>query len=204
MPSVNDSQEHAANEPHASTSSMTGFHGEEQIDRFADEVSSYMTCSQRAFDLAKKIAECAVKMLDLQAQYQTVMPDEIDDDLVFVIASFAPEIEPTYLAIAAAARAVGLRAERIKDIQGDYRITDKMLAMIRHAKFIVADLTYERPNVYFELGYARAFGKTVITLMRSGAIAHFDVRDWPYLEYFDSRPLEVELLERFKFELEMS
>jgi hypothetical protein len=27
----------------------------------------------------------------------------------------------------------------------------------------VADLSHERPNVYFELGYARELGKTVVT-----------------------------------------
>src|SRR5215472_8908980 len=69
------------------------------------------------------------------------------------------------------------RAERVKDVQGDYRITETILAMIRQARFVVADLTHERPNVYFELGYARGLGKTVITLLRAGTIAHFDVRD---------------------------
>jgi hypothetical protein len=57
------------------------------------------------------------------------------------------------------------------------------------------------PNVYFELGYARGLGKTVITILRAGTRAHFDVRDWTYLEYIDSRPLEEDLIERFTFEL---
>jgi nucleoside 2-deoxyribosyltransferase len=118
-----------------------------------------------------------------------------------VISSFAPETDPAFLAIAEAAKAVGLRAEGVKNVQGDYRITDKILTMIGQARFVVADLTHERPNVYFELGYARGLGKTVITLLRAGAIPHFDVNDWVYLEYFDSRPLEADLLERFRFEL---
>jgi hypothetical protein len=66
---------------------------------------------------------------------------------------------------------------------------------------VVADLTHERPNVFFELGYARGVGNTVITIMRSGAKAHFDVQDWTYLEYIDSRPLEHQIRERFEFEL---
>jgi hypothetical protein len=76
--------------------------------------------------------------------------------------------------------------------------------MIGQARFIVADLTNERPNVYFELGYARGLGKTVITILRSGTNIHFDVRDWTYTEYFDSRPLENDLLQRFEFELQRS
>jgi hypothetical protein len=66
---------------------------------------------------------------------------------------------------------------------------------------VETSLTYERPNVYFELGYARGLGKTVITILRSGTNAHFDVRDWTCLEYFDSRPLESDLIERLKFEV---
>jgi hypothetical protein len=128
-------------------------------------------------------------------------PEPPDDKLVFVVCTFTPEMEPIFDAIAAAAEAVGLRAERVKDVKGDYRITDKVLTLIRTARLVVVDLTYERPNVYFELGYARGLDKTVITILRAGAIAHFDVRDWAYLEYIDSRPLERQLRERFGFEL---
>ena len=124
-----------------------------------------------------------------------------DDGLVFVITPFAPEMEAIYLAISGAAEAVCLHAERVKDIKGDYRITDQILAMITRARFVVADLTHERPNVYFELGYARGLGKKVITILRAGTVPHFDVRDWTYLEYFDSRPLETDLIEQLRFEL---
>lgn len=127
-----------------------------------------------------------------------------DVTLVFVICSFAPEMEPVYAAIAAAASRVGLRAERVKDVQGDHRPVETILEKIRRARLVVADLTHERPNVYFELGYARALGKTVVTLLRAGTAVHFDVRDWVYLEYFDSRPLEGDLIERFRYELRAS
>ena len=92
----------------------------------------------------------------------------------------------------------------VKDVKGDYRITDKILSMIRQARLVVADLTHERPNVYFELGFARGLDKTVITILRAGTVAHFDVQDWTHLEYFDSRPLETDLVDRFKFELQNS
>jgi hypothetical protein len=152
-------------------------------------------------DLAADIASRVIQLLGNRVQLRPAPRDDADDNLVFVISSFAPEMEPAYLAIAAAARTVGLRAERIKDIQGDYRVTDRILMMISNARLVVADLTHERPNVYFELGYARALSKTVITIIRAGNTAHFDVCDWTYLEYFDSRPLETDLAERFKFEI---
>ena len=122
--------------------------------------------------------------------------------MVFVVMSFQADMEPTFEAIEAAARAVGLRAERVKDVPGDYRITDKILTSIRRAGLVIVDLTHERPNVYFELGFARGLGKTVITIMRVGTKPHFDVQDWTYVPYIDSRPLERTLLERFTYELE--
>jgi hypothetical protein len=133
----------------------------------------------------------------------SVQEDTVDDKLLFVICSFDPSMEPTYEAIVAAASKAGLRAERVKDIGGDYRITEKILSMIRRARLIVVDLTHERPNVYFELGYARGIGKTIITICREGAPVHFDVYDWTYLSYIDSRPLERDLLKRLKFELQI-
>lgn len=155
-------------------------------------------------DLAQEIALRVIAMLGYQASGEAARSVPPDDNLVFVISSFTPEMEPSYLAITSAAQAAGLRAERVKDVPGDYRITDRILKMIGQARFIVADLTNERPNVYFELGYARGLGKTVITILRSGTNIHFDVRDWTYIEYFDSRPLENDLLQRFKFELQRS
>jgi hypothetical protein len=45
----------------------------------------------------------------------------VDDRLVFVMCAYRPELEPIFAAIAAAARSAGLRAERAKDIPGDYQ-----------------------------------------------------------------------------------
>lgn len=125
----------------------------------------------------------------------------LDGGLVFVVCSFDPDMDPVFDAVSCAAASCGLRAVRVKDYHGDYRITDKILTLVRDARLVVADLSHEKPNVYFELGYARGLGKTVITILRAGTVAHFDVHDWPYLEYIDSRPLERQLRERFRFEM---
>ena len=125
----------------------------------------------------------------------------VDNTLVFVITSFAEEMEPIFDGISAAANQVGLRAERVKDVVGDYRITEQVMKMIQSARLIVADLSLERPNVYFELGYARGLDKTVVTIMRAGTTVHFDVKDWTYMTYIDSRLLERDLIKRFEYEL---
>ncbi|MDN3353684.1 toll/interleukin-1 receptor domain-containing protein [Actinomadura sp. DC4] len=122
--------------------------------------------------------------------------------MIFVIISFDGEMEPTFEAIRSAAERVGMEAERIKDLDADFMVTDTILYKIDSARLVVADLTLERPNVYFELGYARGKGKTVVTLLKSGSKAHVDVRGWNYIEYIDSRPLEEDLVRRFTAEIE--
>jgi hypothetical protein len=76
------------------------------------------------------------------------------------------------------------------------------MEMILSSRLVVVDLSHERPNVYFELGYARASGKTVITIARRKTKIHFDVKDWTYIPYIDSRTLERDLSERLKNELQ--
>jgi hypothetical protein len=98
-----------------------------------------------AYRVIKKIGARTQDLADL---------DVVDDKLVFVITSFAPDMEPRFLAVSAAAHAVGLRAERVKDVKGDYRITDKVLAMIRRARLIVVDLTHERQTYILSLDIA--------------------------------------------------
>ena len=151
--------------------------------------------------LAQQVAGEVAKILGLEQAIVRRTSSYSDQNLVFVIMPFLPDMEPIYEGIASAANEVGLRAMRVKDLEGDYRITDKIIEMIQSARFLVADLSHERPNVYFELGYARGLGKLVVTIARKGSTIHFDVKDWKYLEYVDSRTLERDLKKRFEFEL---
>jgi hypothetical protein len=138
--------------------------------------------ASKVLDTDKIVAEITEKIytrLGISAEDTSggndLKPTDLDPKSIFVITSFDPAMEPIYEAIVAAASSVGLRAERVKDVPGDYRVTDKMLRMIRSARFVVADLTFERPNVYFELGYARGLNKTVITILRGNWSRHRDV-----------------------------
>jgi hypothetical protein len=62
-------------------------------------------------------------------------------------------------------------------------ITDEMLVQIRNSEFVVADVTGQRPNVYFDAGFALALGRPVIWSCReaeAGAI-HFDTRQFSHI-----------------------
>src|SRR5205823_3540922 len=79
-----------------------------------------------------------------------IEPPKIDDNLVFVITAFNEDSEVIYEGIRAAAESLHLTAKRVKDEIGDYQITERLLNMIRSARLVVCDLSFERPNVYFE------------------------------------------------------
>lgn len=49
---------------------------------------------------------------------------------------------------------------------------------IASAYFCVADLSFARPNCYYEIGYAHAIGKRVLLLKDSVTDAHFDLSDY--------------------------
>lgn len=65
--------------------------------------------------------------------------------------------------------------ERLDSIIDDYTITDKIIQCIKKSEFVVADLSLERPNVYYELGYARGIGKEVLQLAHANTKLHFDI-----------------------------
>lgn len=153
-------------------------------------------------DLAKEVAGEVAKILGLESKVlPTKLPIVINPKLVFVIMAFRDDMEPIFEGIKAAGKSVGLDVKRVKDVPGDYRITDQVIQMINSARLVVADLTHERPNVYFELGYARGLGKNVVTIARDGTNVHFDVKDWTYIPYTDSRILEGDIKKRFEYEL---
>jgi len=121
-------------------------------------------------------------------------------DIVFVLTAYSSDMDEAFIAVKNAAKECDLTAMRAVDQIGDDRVHDTLLESIRDAGMIVADLTNERPNVYFELGYARGLNKTVVTVAREGTMLHFNVADYRCLIYRDRAQLEDVLIRRFKVE----
>lgn len=69
-------------------------------------------------------------------------------------------------AIRPALRAVGTTAIRIDRVEYNDDIDDRIIKEIDRADIVVADLTFARPSVYFEGGYAAGLGKPVIYTAR--------------------------------------
>lgn len=83
-----------------------------------------------------------------------------------------------------------MRMDEITDIK---RITPEMFNSIKNSAFVIVDLTMERPNVYYELGYADALDKEIIVTAKEGTTIHFDAKDFPIIFWNSQTKLKREL-----------
>ena len=63
-------------------------------------------------------------------------------------------------------RKLGIRPLRVDRVEHNDDIDDKIFALLDESDFCIADLSYARPSVYYEAGYAAGKGKPVIYLAR--------------------------------------
>lgn len=68
--------------------------------------------------------------------------------------------------IAPATREYELEAKRVDLTEGHETITERILRLIDGSNLIIADLTYERQNCYFEAGYTQGKGIPIIYMAR--------------------------------------
>ncbi len=87
--------------------------------------------------------------------------------------------------------------QKADEISHTGTITDAILSAINRSRFLVADLTDEKPNCYYEVGYAHALGKPVIILAKESTHRHFDISTYKWNFWKDYKDLKP------KFEIEL-
>lgn len=120
---------------------------------------------------------------------------------VFILMSMDPQddgLVDVHRTIKAQCAAFDLVATRVDEIEHQERITDQILERISTAEFIVADLSGEKPNVYYEVGYAHAIGKRPILIRKHGTRLHFDLSVHNVPEYRNITMLEDMLSRRLE------
>src|SRR5262249_37558536 len=109
-----------------------------------------------------------------------------------------PELADVYHTIKTVCLEFELNARRIDDIEHAETITSRVLTEIDACPYLIADLTGERPNVYYEIGFAHGKGKVPIMVRKAGTPLHFDLSVHKVSEYRNQVELTEILRKRLK------
>ena len=122
-------------------------------------------------------------------------PGPLVPDSVFIIMSFQGEgMKEVLAAIKQECTALGLNASRADDDAGSNFVIIRIGQQLEEAELIICDLTHERPNVYFELGYAYGIGNggnRVLLIAKERTDLHFDIRSFNVHEYSSPETLQA-------------
>lgn len=143
-----------------------------------------------ATDYHFEIAPSGWDFLDKNAR-----PSVISDQ-AFVAMAFAEELTPAWeTGIRPALSRARFRPYRTDAEPHIDRIDAKIITEIKNSRFMIADVTMQRPGVYFEAGYAIGLGLPVFWCVRSDDLAnvHFDTRQYNHIVWQTEKDLEDQL-----------
>ena len=158
-------------------------------DKYSDRIEQiqYETLNQALLDL-KKIADDAISLAARIAVSSAV--------LVIMSYSGDPRLEDSYESFREVCEEFQYQCKRIDEIGTLDRIVPEIMANIKKAAFIIADLSVEKPNVYYELGFAQGLKKPLFITAFKGTILPFDVNDIPTIFWEGQKQLKAKLREK--------
>lgn len=108
-----------------------------------------------------------------------------DTDLfAFVLMPFNAEYNDVYkFGIKEAATSLGIRAERVDEQKFTEGMLERIYRQIDYADIIIADMSGQNPNVFYEVGYAHAKNKICILLTKDANDIPFDLKHRRHIIY---------------------
>lgn len=82
----------------------------------------------------------------------------------FIAMPFQEEFNDVDEVIKVALAELGIKALRVDDNRQAGDIPNEIRRHLRHNSFVIADLSYQNPNVMYEIGFAEALGRPVLLL----------------------------------------
>jgi hypothetical protein len=153
---------------------VTGAVGHEElsfiINDFLDIEKTYLSC-----------AGAALPRLRIRShgwsRIEEITSGNIESNLGFVAMDFDNQWDDLYKEIIdPGIREAGYIAKKVNDHEHNEYIPDEIISLIRQSKFMIADFSSGNQGVYYEAGFARGLGRTVICLCRKDCLKniHFD------------------------------
>lgn len=165
-------------------------HEVNKITGLGKEDLRHLTKSQAVLTTDQAIVEYAALVISLAEK--AALSRE-----VFVIMSFEmkDDLEDYKAAVEQVCRDAGFEAIRTDTRPADntHQIIDAIHDHIQTCGFVIADLTNERPNVYYEIGYAMGLSKKLILTAKQGEPVHFDLHGYNRIEWSGSENLKRQL-----------
>jgi hypothetical protein len=135
---------------------------------------------------------------DLDQDFKATISLQFEPNTAFILMSMdpsLPELQDVRNTIKNVCGSFGVQATRVDEIEHSGVVTDLILRKIQSSEFLIADVTGERPNVYYEIGYSHALGKRPILVRKQGTPLHFDLSVHNIPEYKNQTELH-DLLQR--------
>lgn len=90
------------------------------------------------------------------------------------------------------------RVVRVDKIQDSGNISQQIVEHIATSRLVIADLSGERPNCYYEAGFAHALGKPIVFCVREQDKIHFDLAAYRFIVWDTEATLRRKLKERLQ------
>jgi len=152
---------------------------------------SVLNTSLAALDAPEAFDRLATSVISLVSKI-------VSGNDIFVVMSFREESDDTYHTIERVCQSYDFAINRTDKNPTTQRIYARIIEGIQHATFVIADVTYQSLNVYYELGFAEALGKDMIVIAKEGTELPFDTNDIPTMFFRNQTRLEEALRTRIE------